>query len=136
MQNDLQTIHASLQLLSDEKSEKLLSKTYTDFFTRCPEAESLWEKDDPVSRAKMFNSVILTVMDNITRPEICEKNLQSDIKDHDDYGVSKEMYGLFFCALITTLKEMIGDEFNQEMESAWRSQLNQIECQAHKYTGK
>lgn len=136
MKDDLNQIHATLQLLNDEVSETILSTTYSRFFAACPSAESLWEKDDSVSRGKMFNSVILTIMDNLTRPEICENNLIKDIKDHDDYGVDKEMYGLFFRSLEKALSETLGEAFSQQMAQAWERQLAQIENLAHKHTSR
>ena len=134
MQNDLNQITSSLQLLDEDKSESLLSLTYSHFFKTCPEGESLWEKDDPDSRAKMFNGIILTIMDNLTRPEICEQNLAADIKEHDEYGVDKGMYGLFFISLLAALNTTLGEAFNQEMQQAWTRQLGQLENMAHKHT--
>lgn len=134
MKDDMKQVYATMQLLNDETSESLLAETYLRFFKVCPEAESLWEKDDPSSRAKMFNSIVLTIMDNLTRPEIFEKNLQSDVKEHNEYGVSGEMYGLFFCSLIDALKETLGDDFSQDMELAWKRQFDQIEGRVDKHT--
>ena len=136
MEHDLEQIDATLQLLTDEKSEDLLNITYSRFFEVCPEAETLWEKDDPVSRAKMFNGVILTVFDTITRPQIGESNLESDVKDHDGYGVSKAMYQQFFDSLLDALDVVLGDAFTVEMKSAWLGQLSQIKTLIHKHTGK
>ena len=136
MQSDLDQITSSLQLLDEDKSDNLLSLTYSHFFEACPQAESLWEKDDPDSRAKMFNGIILTIMDNLTRPEICESNLASDVKDHDEYGVDKNMYGLFFTSLLEALKATLGEAFNQEMQQAWTYQLSQLESMAHTHTCK
>ncbi len=134
MERDLEQIDGTLQLLTDEKSEELLNITYSRFFQLCPDAETLWEKDDPVSRGKMFNGVILTIVDNITRPQIGENNLVSDVKDHDGYGVSNEMYQQFFDSLVDALAEVLGDEFTAEMMSAWRGQLSQIKTLIHKHT--
>ena len=136
MQNDLNQITSSLQLLDEDKSEKLLSLSYSLFFKASPEAESLWEKDDPDSRAKMFNGIILSIMDNLTRPEICESNLASDVKDHDSYGVNREMYGLFFTSLLDALHATLGEDFNQAMQQAWKRQLKQLENMAHKHTSR
>ena len=136
MQNDLNQITASLQLLDEDKSDNLLSLTYSHFFEVCPEGQSLWEKDDPDSRSKMFNGIILTIMDNLTRPEVCEKNLASDVKDHDEYGVDKNMYGLFFTSLFEALNSVLGETFNQEMQLAWQRQLGHLEKMAHKHTSR
>ena len=134
MNDDVRQITSSLQLLDEDKSENLLSLTYSFFFAACPEAESLWEKDDPDSRAKMFNGIILTIMDNLTRPEICENNLASDVKEHDEYGVDKGMYGLFFTSLFEALRATLAEDFNQEMQQAWKHQLDQLEGMTHKHT--
>lgn len=136
MQNDLENITSSLQLLDEDKSENLLSLTYSTFFEACPEAESLWGKDDPDSHGKMFNGIILTIIDNLTRPEICERNLASDVKNHDEYSVDKEMYGLFFTSLLDALRTTLGEDFNQGMQQAWQRQLNQLESMAHKHSSR
>ena len=134
MNADLEQITSSLQLLDEDKSDNLLSLTYSHFFDACPEGKPLWEKDDPDSRSKMFNGIILTIMDNLTRPEICENNLVSDVKDHDEYGVDKGMYGLFFTSLLEALNSVLGEAFDQEMQQAWKRQLGQLEDMAHKHT--
>jgi len=134
MEIDLKKIHETLQLLDDEKSDSLLTITYQRFFSICPDSEALWEKDDPISRGKMLNSIILTVMDNIVRPDICENNVISDVKDHDGYGVNKDMYGLFFSSLIAAFHEVLGEGFNTDMDKAWTHQLELLECKVHKYT--
>lgn len=136
MEHDLEQIDATLQLLTDAKSEDLLNVTYSRFFQVCPKAETLWEKDDPVSRGKMFNGVILTIFDNISRPKIGEDNLVSDVKDHDGYGVSKEMYQQFFDSLVGALEEVLGEAFTVEMSTAWRGQLTKIKTLIHKHTEK
>lgn len=136
MHTDLEQITSSLQLLDEDKSDTLLSLTYSQFFEACPEGQSLWEKDDPDSRSKMFNGIILTIMDNLTRPEVCEKNLASDVKDHDEYGVDKDMYGLFFTSLFEALNSVLGEAFNQEMQLAWQRQLSQLKNMAHKHTNR
>lgn len=136
MNTDLEYIYKTLQMLSEEKSEQLIAITYVRFFKACPEAESLWEKNDPLSRSKMFNGVILTVMDSITRPDICENNLLSDVKDHDGYGVNHPMYGLFFASLVEAFTEVLGDEFNQNMIKAWQQQLSSIETVVCKHSAR
>ena len=93
----------------------------------------MWEKDDPISRGKMFDSVILSIVDNITRPQIGENNLVSDVKDHDGYGVSNAMYQQFFESLVEALEEVLGDGFTVEMKSAWQRQLSQIKTLIHKH---
>ena len=134
MTSDIELIDAALQLLTDENSETLLARTYEIFFAVCPAAESLWEKDDPASRAKMFNGVILAVMDNLMRPQMGVNNLISDVKDHDGYGVKKDMYGLFFESMVGALKEALGEGFTLDMEMAWKRQFSQIEGTVHKHT--
>ena len=131
MKNELEQIDATLQLLTDQKIERLISLTYSTFFNVCPEAESLWEKDDPASREKMFNGIVLMIVDKLTRPVVFDNNLRSDVKDHEGYGVSKDMYGLFFTALFDALKETLGDDFNDAMASTWKHQLSQIKDSVH-----
>lgn len=136
MHNDLLLIQKTLQSLDNETGEKLLRQTYERFFAACPAAAELWEKDDPVSRGKMFNGVILSVFDHLARPDIGEKNLRSDIRDHDDYGVSTQMYGMFFSALLETLSAVLGEGFDEDMAQAWERQLNGINSLVHKYTSQ
>jgi len=123
---DLFLIQKSLQLLDNEKSERLISLSYALFFEACPDAQSLWEKDDPVSRLKMFNGVILSLIDKLSRPQIYQTNLRQDIKDHQNYGVKGEMYVLFFKALRDALAQVLADDFNDEMQRAWGEQLEQM----------
>jgi len=126
MNIDHTLILSSLNLFTEERSEKFVDLSYKDFFEVCPSAKLLWATDDYASREKMLNSVILMVVDNINRPNICEQNLRSDIKDHKDYGVDYDMYMLFFKSLSNAFPQALGSEFTSDMADAWNRQFKSL----------
>ena len=130
---DLKVIQSSLQLLDDDKSEQLITLTYALFFKNCPQAEILWRVDDPVSRIKMFNGVILMVIDKLNRPTVYESNLNTDTREHHEYGVTSEMYVLFFRALIDSFVHVLSSDFSNEMKLTWERQFECIDQTIQKY---
>jgi len=126
MKTDHKLILSSLDLFTEERSKQLVNLSYKIFFEACPNAEKLWSKDDYASREKMLNSIILMVVDHINRPNICEQNLKSDIKDHKDYDVDFDMYLLFFNSLSNALPQALGSEFSIDMADAWRRQFKSL----------
>jgi len=126
MKTDHKLILSSLDLFTEERSKQLVNLSYKIFFEACPNAKELWSKDDYASREKMLNSIILMVVDHINRPNICEQNLKSDIKDHKDYDVDFEMYLLFFNSLSNALPQALGSELSIDMADAWRRQFKSL----------
>ncbi len=127
VQHQLMMVRKTLMLLDDEKSERLISATYEHFFQLNPVAEDLWEGDATVSKGKMFNNIILTIMDNIMRPEMVEGHLANEAADHKGYGTGVDMYAQFFQAMIGAFTTVLGDRFDAEMQQVWQSQFNQLE---------
>ena len=127
IQHQLMMIRKTLMLLDDEKSERLIKTSYEHFFTLNPAAEDLWEGDGATAKGKMFNNIILTVMDNLVRPEIVEGHLASEAADHKGYGTSNDMYAQFFQAVIAAFTVVLGDEFDAEMQQVWQRQFDQLE---------
>ncbi len=126
MSDDIHLLMTSLQLLSHEQSEQWQAATYARFFEQCPEGPHLWGKDDPASRAKMFNAVILAIIDNLARPDTGARNLQADLHTHQGYGVNPAMYALFLEALQVTLADTLGEAMTPEMTQAWARQTGRM----------
>jgi len=127
MHKDLSNIQASLNLLNDQSSEQLIALTYSIFFKACPKAKSLWEKDDPISRNKMFNATLLSVIDKLTRPEVSQQYLKTDINDHQGYKVENSMYLLYFDAIVSAFEQVLGELFTDDIKASWLSQFRLLE---------
>ena len=68
---------------------------------------------DVNSQGKMFNAILLSVMDGLTQPETQHRNLVSDVREHKGYGVDRAMYGLF-CTPWGCLREVGGEAIPDE----------------------
>ena len=129
MSADLNLIHRTFQSMSADTGEQWLTRTYALFAERCPEGAALWATPDVNSQGKMFNAILLSVMDGLTQPETQHRNLVSDVREHKGYGVDRAMYGLFLHAMGDALREVGGEAIPDEEFSAWERQLLAIEGQ-------
>ncbi len=130
MSADQELILSTFQSLDAEMGERWLTRTYAIFAERCPEGAALWESPDASGKGKMFNAILLSVMDGVTQPETQRRNLASDVREHQEYGVQSAMYGAFLRAMLDALKETGGAEVSEDVFIAWERQLKAIESQA------
>ena len=53
--------------------------------------------------------------------------IECEISSHDAYGTPRELFIAFFGIIARTLREILGDDWTAEMDTAWRNLLGEIE---------
>ena len=83
-----------------------------------PKLKSLFS-GDMKEQGRKLTTMIATAVNGLNDLEAIVPAVQDLGKRHVDYGVSAEDYDTVGAALIWTLGQGLGDEFNSELESAW-----------------
>ena len=91
---------------------------YGRLFELDPKLESLFS-GDMKDQGRKLTTMIATAVNGLNDLESIVPAVQDLGKRHVGYGVSAEDYDTVGAALIWTLGQGLGDEFNGELESAW-----------------
>ena len=53
--------------------------------------------------------------------------IEAEVSSHDAYGTPRELFVAFFGVIAQTLREIIGADWSDEIDAAWRRLLGEIE---------
>lgn len=99
-------------------SEKAAELFYGRLFELDPELKPMF-KGDMTEQGRKLMSMINTAVNNISNVEEIIPALQGLGKRHGDYGVKDEHYDTVAAALLWTLEQGLGEDFNDELKEAW-----------------
>jgi hemoglobin-like flavoprotein len=116
-----QLIVSCLELVAD-RSDDLAPEVYRRFFAQFPEAEDLFGIDTAdFVKGGMIVSLLQELM-GYAEGAIYKENIRRWISDHKAYGVTLPMYQVMFDCLLATIQDVIGEQWTEPMEAAWRAQ--------------
>jgi hypothetical protein len=49
-----------------------------------------------------------------------------EVQSHDSYGTSPELFRGFFVVIVTTLRELLADDWSPAIDAAWRETLDEL----------
>jgi nitric oxide dioxygenase len=84
-----------------------------------PEAREMF-RDDMANQGMQFLSTLRVVVDHIDDLDRIDGELRNLGRGHGAYGVRAEQYGPMGDALIETMRDTLGPEFDAEAQAAWR----------------
>jgi hemoglobin-like flavoprotein len=111
-------LRASFDIVIDMEPE-LTRHFYDTLFERHPEARSLFGRTDPTNQQRMLQEALIAVLDHLDDAAWLGENLAALGRRHDEYGVTPEMYAWVGDALLTTLADIAGDIWNDDLQVAW-----------------
>ncbi|MFA7555419.1 MAG: globin [Spongiibacteraceae bacterium] len=110
--------------LVTEKSDDIAPGVYQRFFARYPEAEELFGIDPAdLVKGNMIISLLQEIM-WLSEGVMYSDNIKRWISDHKSYGVTLPMYPDMFTCLLETIEEVIGDDWTEPMDKAWKAQYD------------
>ena len=111
--------------LAVENAGDITPAVYEKYFARCPDSEALMTHIDELVRGKMMEEVYRLIMVEDYGEE--EGYLNWEVDNHEmAYSVEPHMYESLFSALIDTVRESLGDEWNAEFEAAWQKRSESL----------
>ena len=99
---------------------------YENLFITYPEAKPLFANTEMSNQQKKLLNSLVLVVENLRHPEALAEVLRNLGARHINYGTLPQHYPLVGEALLTTLEQYLGDEWNIEVKNAWVFAYEQI----------
>ncbi len=119
--------------LIDESFEKIrpnLDRFTVSFYNNLlevhPELKSLFLKTNMAEQSTMLMGALVLAVKNIHKPKLIATTLKKLGARHVKYGASSKYYPYFGKALLNTLEEYLGSDWNPSVERAWRDAYQSI----------
>jgi len=122
---DVETLESSFNLLAPQ-TELLAARFYEELFKRFPAVVPLFAHTSTEEQQKKLLASLKLVIENIRKPEVLGSALTALGERHVGYGALPEHYPAVASTLIDVMKELVGDAWNETIESAWAEALNVI----------
>lgn len=101
---------------------------YTKLFTDHPALRNLFPKNMEQQHLKLMN-MLTAIISRLDHPENIHEEITAMGKRHEGYGVKPHHYKLVGDALLWTLEKGLGNNWTEEMKTAW------ISCYDHLSSG-
>ena len=101
---------------------------YARLFAAHPDMERLFVRDtNGLVRGNMLAEAISGILDFIDRDTYGGNLMRIEIVNHENLGVPREVFPVFFTAMRDTFAEMLGRDWDGETDAAWRALLARID---------
>jgi len=118
-------IHHTLELLAN-KVDDLTPYVYERFYARSPAGRSLLQDKPHFVHGKMLNELIQAVVDVADGRTYLATLIETEVNNHNVWGVMAPMYEDLFVAFIDTVGDLLGDEFDAAAQQAWRTAFDAL----------
>lgn len=98
---------------------------YEAFFARAPEVKGMF-REDLEGQGMQFLSTLSMIVGHLDHPDAMDERLAELGQSHRAMGVKAEQFAPMGEALIEVLGNALGDEFTDEMRTAWTVGFEEI----------
>jgi hemoglobin-like flavoprotein len=114
--------------LAAERCEDLTPLVYRRLFDLHPETQKMFrtEGSEPV-RGSMLALTIDAILDFAGERTGHFRMIAAEISSHDAYGTSRELFIAFFGIIAQTLRDVVGADWSDDIDAAWRKLIGDIE---------
>jgi hemoglobin-like flavoprotein len=124
---DARLIVRSLELVGERGDPAPL--VYRRLFAAHPEMERLFVRDtNGLVRGNMLAEAISGILDFIDRDAYGGNLMRIEIVNHENLGVPREVFPVFFTAMRDTFAEILGADWDSATDAAWRALLTRIDA--------
>ncbi|MEH2534634.1 hemoglobin-like flavoprotein [Bradyrhizobium sp. AZCC 1588] len=114
--------------LAAERSEDLTPLVYRRLFEAHPEARTMFPTEgSELVKGSMLALTIEAMLDFAGQRTGHFRLITSEISSHDAYGTPRELFVAFFGIIAQTLRDIVGPDWSDEIDAAWRKLLGEIE---------
>lgn len=117
-ENTKSIIKATAPLLK-EKGEEITSLMYSILFERHPETKELFKDASEDQYKKLANAVYVYAL-NIDNLEVLQKGIETMAQVHVKTQIKPEHYPLVGEALLSAIKQVLGDAASEDVIDAWK----------------
>lgn len=106
-----------------ERSPDIVERFYARLFTEQPQLKALFGRRSEKAQAEMLTGALIAVVEHLEDASWLVNTLAPMGDKHRTYGVKDEMYPMVAGALLGTLKEVGGPDWNEPTAAAWLGAL-------------
>lgn len=113
--------------LAAERCDDLTPQVYRRLFREHPEAQAMFrsEGSDPV-KGSMLSLTIESILDFAGERTGHFRLIDCEVSSHDAYGTPRELFVAFFGVIADALREILGEQWSDEIDAAWHKLLRDI----------
>ncbi len=127
MMSSSNPIERSFELAAG-RCEDLTPLVYRRLFEAHPEAQKLFRSEGSESvKGSMLAMTIDAILDFAGERTGRFRMIAAEVSSHDAYGTPRELFIAFFGIIAQTLREVVGADWSDEIDTAWRKLLDDIE---------
>jgi hemoglobin-like flavoprotein len=102
---------------------------YARLFAAHPEMEKLFVCDTTGAvRGNMLAEAVSAILDFIACDNYGSNLMRSEIVNHENLGVPRVVFPVFFSAMRDAFAELLGDAWTAEIDEAWAALLGRIDA--------
>jgi hemoglobin-like flavoprotein len=103
-----------------------VERFYSNMFARYPQIRRLFANTEMRRQREHLLSASVTVIENLRCPDELRPKLEALGRRHLEYGVSPSHYYALSAALLETIQEVLGTDWNDAVRDAWSDGLDAI----------
>jgi hemoglobin-like flavoprotein len=101
---------------------------YRRLFDAHPEARAMFRTEgSALVMGSMLAMTIEAILDFAGERTGHFRLITSEVSSHDAYGTPRELFVAFFAVIAQTLREVVGVDWSEDIDAAWRKLLGDIE---------
>jgi hemoglobin-like flavoprotein len=114
--------------IAAERCEDLTPLVYRRLHREYPETVAMFrtEGSEPV-KGSMLALTIEAILDFVGERTGHFRLIECEISSHDAYGTPRDLFIAFFGIIAATLREILDDDWSDEIDTAWRNLIGEIE---------
>ena len=113
--------------LAAERCEDLTPLVYRHLFDVHPEARTMFRTEgSELVKGSMLAMTIDAILDFADERTGHFRLITSEVSSHDAYGTPRELFIALFAIIAQTLREVLGADWSDEFDAAWRKLLGEI----------
>ena len=114
--------------LAAQRCEDLSALVYARLAREHPETSAMFRREgSDLVKGSMFTFAIEALLDFSGERNGKFRMIECEVWSHDAYGTPRDLFFAFFGIIAETLRELLGAGWSDEIDSAWRTMLREIE---------
>ena len=122
---NVDVLESSFNALAPQASE-LATRFYDELFKRHPAVVPMFEGTTKEQQAQKLVAALSTVISQLRQPEQLVATLKGLGANHQRYGAQADHFSAVAVVLLDVMKDMAGDLWTPEVETAWTNALNTV----------
>src|SRR6516225_9457432 len=113
-------IQRSFELAADRCAD-LTPLVYERLFREHPEAQKMFRTEgSDLVKGSMLAMAIEAILDFSGERAGHFRMIACEVLSHDAYGTPRELFFAFFGIIAETLRDLLGEDWSPQMDTAWR----------------